>query len=63
MAEKLKFHEMKVEEIRDRLRPEIDKQVTRWLIVARGEMLAEFGEEGDLRATLEQLIQFKRLHA
>jgi hypothetical protein len=53
-----KFQELSAEAICANLRPEIDKQVSCWVTIARGEMLAVFGEEGDLRASFDELIQF-----
>ena len=55
LAEQLEFAELSREEICDRLRAEVDQQVSRWLIVARSAMLAVFGEH------LELISNFKHL--
>lgn len=50
------FNELTAEEICDKLRPEIDKQVARRVILARGAMLAVFGEEVELHANFDPSI-------
>jgi hypothetical protein len=48
------------DEIRISLRAEIDQQVARTILVARGAMLSLFGETSDLRANYDQLIALER---
>jgi hypothetical protein len=56
-AKELKVTELTAEGICKKLRPGVDRQVSRWVIIARGEMLGVFGEEADFRASLDQLFQ------
>ena len=44
------------DEIRKNLQTEIDQEVARTILVARGAMLGLFGEDGDLRANYDQVI-------
>jgi hypothetical protein len=56
-ARQLKHPELTAEGICEKLRPIIDRQVARRVVIARGGMLAVFGEEGDFQANLDQLFQ------
>jgi hypothetical protein len=56
LAREAKFLELNRDEISSRLRAEVDQQVLRSVLVARGEMLAVFGNEADLRTTFNQLV-------
>jgi hypothetical protein len=56
-ARRLSFRKLSAEEICQKLRPAIDKQVGRWTSVARGYTLAAFGEVGELRAHLDEFIR------
>jgi hypothetical protein len=56
LAREVKFLELNGDEISSRLRAEVDQQVLRSVLVARGEMLAVFGNEADLRTTFNQLV-------
>jgi hypothetical protein len=56
-AKELKITELTAEEICTKLRPRVDRQVSPWMILARGGMLAVFGEREDFRTCLDQLFQ------
>jgi hypothetical protein len=57
LAHELKFPELRVQTIRETLRPRVDQQVSSWVSVARIGMLAMLGGEGDFRATFDQFIR------
>ena len=48
------------DEIRKNLQAEIDQQVARTILVARGAMLGLFGEDSDLRANYDQVIAVEK---
>jgi hypothetical protein len=56
-AKRFNFAEMSAESIRDKLRPEVNQQVSRWRSVARIAMLVVFGEDAELSAAFDQFIR------
>jgi hypothetical protein len=52
--------EINLEELRKSLQPEIDRQVSIWVALARSEMLNTFGEEREVQAAIAQYSAFFR---
>jgi hypothetical protein len=56
LAREESFLELNRDEISSMLRTEVDQQVSRSVLVARGEMLAVFGNDAELRANFDKLV-------
>jgi hypothetical protein len=60
LAKILKCAELTRDGICDKLLPEVDQQVARWLILASAEVSATFGDGVELLAGLDQLAKIRQ---
>jgi len=57
LAGKLNFKELTAESVRERLGPDIDRQASGWMTLARIQMLSDFGDEADFRTAYSQFLR------
>jgi len=57
LAGKLNFKELTAESVRERLGPDIVRQASGWMTLARIQMLLDFGDEADFRTAYSQFLR------
>ena len=55
-ARKLNFKELTAESVREKLGPDIARQSSGWMSLARIQMLSDFGDEADFRTAFSQFL-------